>query len=274
MDTAVEHLGSVELDPDSPVPVYYQLFEAVRAHLVGGHFEAGSKLPTERLIAQLLGISRQTVRQAFARLEREGLVHRRQGAGTYVSQPRVESSLRFLSGFTSELAQRGHRVRSRVLDLRLASPPRSVAEQLQLPRTKDSAVMLRRVRSLDGTPAMLETVWLPAELCSPILEMRMEDRSLYSVLRDVLGIVPHRAVERLSATVLDEFEANELDRQPGGPALLIERDTFDADDRPIEAVKSLLRADRFSFKTELDLAAAPASPSELPDNQTPVQGNS
>lgn len=134
--------------------------------------------------------------------------------------------------------------------------------------------MLRRVRSLDGTPAMLETVWLPAELCSPILEMRMEDRSLYSVLRDVLGIVPHRAVERLSATVLDEFEANELDRQPGGPALLIERDTFDADDRPIEAVKSLLRADRFSFKTELDLAAAPASPSELPDNQTPVQGNS
>ncbi len=259
MEQSIERLRAIELDASSPVPVYYQLFEAMRSQLGSGYFVAGSKLPTERAIAELLAVSRQTVRHAFARLERDGLVYRRQGDGTYVSQPRVEGSLRFLSGFTSEVAQRGHRVRSEVLDLRLATPPESVAEQLQLASVKDGAVMLRRVRLLDGTPAMLETVWLPAALCAPILQMRMEDRSLYSVLRDSLGLVPHRATERLSATVLDEFEANELERRPGDPALLVERNTFDETGRPLEAVKSLLRADRFSFTTELDLFAAQTS---------------
>ncbi|MBN9612342.1 MAG: GntR family transcriptional regulator, partial [Actinobacteria bacterium] len=118
---------------------------------------------------------------------------------------------------------------------------------------RDSAVMLRRVRSLDGSPAVLETVWLPADLCAPLLQMKMEDRSLFTVLRDSLGLVPHHATERLSATVLDDFEANELERRAGDPALLVERRTRMADGRPLEVVKSLLRADRFSFTTELDL---------------------
>lgn len=256
MNESIERVAAVELDPTSPVPAYYQLSEALAAQLGREPFLPGSKLPTERAIAERLGVSRQTVRHAFGRLERDGLVFRRQGDGTYVSQPRVEGSLRFLSGFTSELSQRGVRVRSRVLDLRLVTPSAVVASQLELAGTPDSAVMLRRVRSLDGTPAALETVWLPADLCSSLLHMRMEDRSLYSVLRDALGLIPHRATERLSGTILDEFEARELDRRPGDPALLVERSTKDIDGRPIEAVKSLLRADRFSFTTELDLETA------------------
>lgn len=253
MDDAIERLRSVDLDASSPVPVYYQLFEAIRAQLDTGSFTAGSKLPTERAIAELLSISRQTVRHALARLERDGLVHRRQGDGTYVSEPRVEGSLRFLSSFTSELSQRGVRVRSRVLDLRRLAPPSAVAAELQVAHAKDSAVMLRRVRSLDGVPAVFETVWLPADLCAPLLDMNMEDRSLFATLRDTLGLVPHRATERLSATILDDFEANELERRAGDPALLVERRTQMDSGRPLEVVKSLLRADRFSFTTELDL---------------------
>ena len=252
-DETVARLRAIEIDPSSPVPAYYQLFEALRALLGLAPFAPGEKLPTERTIAEELGVSRQTVRHALGRLEREGLVFRRQGDGTYVSQPRVDGSLRHLSGFTSELSQRGMRVRSRVLDLRLVTPPAAIAAQLELPGAGESAVMLRRVRSLDGTPAALETVWLPADRCAPLLQMRMEDRSLYVVLRDALGVIPHKATERLSATLLDEFEASELDRRPGDPALLVERSTRDGEGRPIEAVKSLLRADRFSFSTDLDL---------------------
>jgi len=243
---------AIEIDPTSPVPVYYQLYEGLRSQLGAGPFAPGARLSTERSIAESIGVSRQTVRQALARLEREGLVHRRQGDGTYVSEPRLEGSLRVLTGFTSELSRRGLRVRNRVLDLKLVTPPAAVRDTLGTGPARDSAVMLRRVRLLDGAPATLETVWMPAERCAPLLDIAMENRSLYATLRE-LGIEPHRAVERLGATVLDEFEASELDRRPGDPALLVERTTYDRDDRPIEAVKSLLRADRFSFSAELDL---------------------
>jgi len=243
--------SEIELDPHSPVPVYYQLYEALRSQLGTSEFPSGSKLATERTIADTIGISRQTVRQAFSRLEREGLIFRRQGDGTYVSEPRVISGLRFLRGFTSEIAARGLRVRSTVLDLRLAKPPAAVSEALGMPG-RESAVMLRRVRHLDGIPATLETVWMPADLCTPLLSINMTDRSLYATLRE-LGIEPKAATETLTATVLDEFEAGELEQRPGEPALLVERSTHDADGRCIEVVKSLLRADRFSFTAQLDL---------------------
>lgn len=245
-------MAGVEVDISSPVPAYYQLYEALRSQLGSAPFTPGARLSTERSIADSVGVSRQTVRQALARLEREGLIHRRQGDGTYVSEPRLEGSLRVLSGFTSELSRRGLRVRNRVLDLKLVTPPTAVGEALGIGAVKDGAVMLRRVRLLDGAPAALEAVWLPAGRCAALLEIGMENRSLYATLRE-LGIEPHRASERLGATVLDEFEASELDRRPGDPALLVERTTYDDLDRPIEAVKSLLRADRFSFSAELDL---------------------
>lgn len=245
--------SGIELDSSSPVPAYYQLYEILRAQLGSVQFPSGSKLATERTVAESIGISRQTVRQAFSRLEREGLIIRRQGDGTYVSEPRVEGSLRFLKGFTHELSERGLRVRSRVLDLKLVTPPTAVAASLGLDDAKDGAVMLRRVRSLDGLPVTLETVWLPAELCSPLLSLNMTDRSLYATLRDLLGIEPKHAMERLTATLLDEFEASELDQRPGEPALLVERTTTDTAGRCVEAVKTLLRADRFSFTAQLDL---------------------
>lgn len=246
-------LQEIELDTASPVPVYYQLYEFLHAQLGAEPFPRGHKLPTERSIAEILGVSRQTVRQAFSRLEREGLIFRRQGDGTYVSEPRVEGSLRFLKGFTHEITGRGLRVHSRVLDLRLVRPPASAREALGVGMNRESAVMLRRVRSLDGIPATFETVWLPADLCGSLVEINMTDRSLYATLRDLLGIEPRRAQERLSATVLDEFEAAELDQRPGEPALLVERTSYDENDRCIEVVKSLLRADRFSFTADLDL---------------------
>ena len=216
----------------------------------------GQRIPTERLIADVLEVSRQTVRQALSRLEREGLVFRRQGDGTYVSEPRVETGLSTVNGFTSELSARGLRVRSLVLDMRLVVPPSSVAEELGVDGDTESTVMLRRLRLLDGVPAELETVWLVADRCAPLLELNMNDRSLYATLRDLIGIQPTRATERLTATVLDEFEAHELKQSPGEAAFLVERVTQDADGRPFESVKALLRADRFFFRAELDLAPA------------------
>lgn len=248
-------LSAIVIDASSPVPVYYQIYEALRAQLGTSRMPVGSRLATERTIAEVLGVSRQTVRQALTRLEREGRVFRRQGDGTYVSEPRVETPLNTVSGFTSDLSARGLRVRSSVLDLRLAVPPPAVAEELGVGMSSESTIMLRRARSLDGIPATLETVWLPAAVCKPLLDLNMTDRSLYATLRDVLDIRPAHAVEHLTATVLDDFEARQLAQRRGDPALLVERVTRDTEDRAFESVKAVMRADRFAFRAELDLAS-------------------
>jgi GntR family transcriptional regulator len=277
-DQPEDALAGMVVDPSSPVPVYYQIYEELRSQVGTHRMPVGSRLATERTIAAALGVSRQSVRQALARLEREGLVSRRQGDGTYVSEARLDKALN-VSGFTSNLSARGLRVRSAVLDLRLCVPPPAVAEELGIGTSSESAVMLRRARSLDGVPATLETAWMPAALCAPLLDLNMTNRSLYTTLQERLGIVPAHATEHLTATVLDDFEASQLGQHRGDAALLVERVTRDMDGRNFEFVKALMRADRFTFRAELDLTAEPVVSTEhtalidVPTPDLPREGN-
>ena len=65
-------------------PKYLALADSLRADIASGRYRAGQKLPTEAELGGASGLSRQTVRQAIGTLEREGLLRRKQGSGTYV----------------------------------------------------------------------------------------------------------------------------------------------------------------------------------------------
>lgn len=65
---------------------YQKAAERLRGKILKGVFPPGARLPTERDLCGLLGISRITVRQALDLLEEEKLILRRQGSGTYVSE--------------------------------------------------------------------------------------------------------------------------------------------------------------------------------------------
>lgn len=257
---ATTFLDGVTLDAGTPVPVYYQIQEALRARL--GDLAPGVRLPTERAVAEALGVSRMTVRKAMGRLEREGLLQRRQGDGTYVAERRVMARLRTVAGFSAALGERGRRMTTRVLDLAAARPTAAVRAALLVPDRPDAVIRLRRIRSLDGVPATFESSWLPMADCAALLDVDLTDRSLYATLEQRCGLVPASATEELSATTLDGFEAEQLQQRAGSPAFFVERTTRDGRDRPIEHVASLLRADRFTFSAALDLQVA--APSDDP----------
>lgn len=67
-------------------PLYKQLKEYIRTWIESNRLQPGDKIPTERELARLLGVSRLTVRQAIAELVREGILYRVQGSGTYVAE--------------------------------------------------------------------------------------------------------------------------------------------------------------------------------------------
>ncbi len=74
------------LQPLSPQRLYRQIAEQLRALVAGGEFAAGSRLPAERELAQQLGVSRPSVREALIALEVEGRVEVRMGSGIYVRE--------------------------------------------------------------------------------------------------------------------------------------------------------------------------------------------
>lgn len=86
-------LSIIRLDPQSPTPLYRQIYEAVREAIISRHLEAGVRLPSTRDLAEVLLISRNTVINAIDQLIAEGYLETRAGSGTYVTDELPEDSL-------------------------------------------------------------------------------------------------------------------------------------------------------------------------------------
>lgn len=232
---------------ESATPLYRQFQRGIRCALGQGLLQVGDALPSERDLADALGISRVTIRKGMIGLVAEGLLTQQQGAGTFVS-PRVEQPLALLTSFSEDMAARGMVPGGVWLDqgTGLASPEEALALGLA-PGTPVSR--LHRLRSANGKPMTLERTTVPrAYLPDP---SAVKD-SLYEHLRQS-GHPPFRALQRLRAERLEAESARLLGAPAGSPALYIERRAFLKGGEPIEFSRSLYRGDAYDFVVELRL---------------------
>jgi GntR family transcriptional regulator len=228
-------------------PLYLQLARHVRRLIAEGALEVEQALPAERDLADGFGVSRVTVRKALQELVDEGLLQQRARAGTFVSRGlHVVQALSALTGFTEDMRSRGLEPSSRWLkrSVAVATPDEAMALALQ---PGESVARLHRVRLVDGTPIAIEHATIAARLLPDPESVR---GSLYERLR-ALGHGPHRALQRLSAIVLNAEQARILEVAPGTPALSIERRSFLEDGRPLELMRSQYRGDAYDVIVEL-----------------------
>src|SRR5690625_4050112 len=76
----------IELSKDSREPMYHQLENQIKALIAGGHFQAGTSLPSIRVLSKDLEISIITTRRAYQNLESDGFIQTIQGKGTFVAE--------------------------------------------------------------------------------------------------------------------------------------------------------------------------------------------
>jgi GntR family transcriptional regulator len=225
--------------------LYLQLQDALREAIVGRKLVPNDAIPTERELAEQYKVSRITVRKAIDGLVYEGLLTRRQGAGTFVAE-RVEKSYSKMTSFTEDMLSRGRIPSSQWLSK--TSGTVNPEEALSMGLSPGTIVYrYNRMRFADGTSMGLDYSTVPAD-CLPSLES-VED-SLYSAL-EANGTRPVRALQRLRAVAFNAEQARLLDIPVGSPGLLIERRGFLADGRPAEYTKSYYRGDAYDLMSEL-----------------------
>ncbi|WP_045679287.1 GntR family transcriptional regulator [Martelella endophytica] len=236
------------LDVSGEGPLYRRLKAAIAEAVANGKLERGAALPPERDLAEASGVSRVTVRRAIAELTREGLLTRRQGAGTFVARPveRIEQSLKRLSSFTEDMQARGMKPHSQWLERGLMPASDDEARRLGIAAGTQIA-RLSRIRFADNMPMAIEHSALPQDVLDAPQEV---NGSLYSVLSE-RGRRPVRATERISACVLDDHQAELLAVSPGAPALFILRTAFDAEGRVVEVTGTYYRSDVYDLIAEL-----------------------
>jgi GntR family transcriptional regulator len=239
------------LDHESTTPLYIQLKEHLRMQIEAGVYPTGTRLPSERELAQAFQASRMTIRQALQLLAKDGFITSHPGRGTFVRRPRIAQELRFLTSFTEDMRQRGMTPSSRVICATLDRADEDVAEHLRVAVAAET-ILLSRVRLADGEPLVWEICYLKHRLCPGILEHHdFSQESLYQVLRNVYGLHLIWAEETAGARMPDKEERDVLDLDSHTPVLTRTRVTYTEYDQPVEYVRSVCRSDRYQFRVVL-----------------------
>lgn len=237
----------------------------VRQHVLAEitRLQPNDAVPGERELSAALGVSRMTARAAIQELEADGVVYRRRGAGTFVSEPRVTKNLA-LTSFTEDMRARGMIPATRVLMVEERIAGTRIARRLKI-SPQDPVVYMERVRLADGVPMCFEREWFPADAFPGLAEMDVSG-SLFELLMERYGHVMVHAEQQILATVLEPAEAAQLDAPVGSPALHTRRVSYGRGSEPAELAESVYRSDRYRFeftiKRELDnpSAAQPSPP--------------
>jgi GntR family transcriptional regulator len=210
----------------------------------------GSAIPTERALAFEFNASRTTVRQALADLTVDGRLHRVQGRGTFVAEPKVAQRLQ-LSSYTEDMRAQGREPSSRLLDVDELPADTALAGLLGV-RPGGKVLRVRRLRLADGEPMAIETSHLPLGRFRGLRRHVTGGGSLYQTLREHYGVELGQAEETIETALAGPQEAALLGADVGMPMLLLSRHSFDTGGEPVEWVRSVYRGDRYKFVATLD----------------------
>ena len=116
----------------SPVPMHAQIREILRRRILDGSYAPHSQMPSESQMMASFGVSRITIRQALGDLQKEGLIFKVMGKGSFVAKPKAFQSLSRLQGFGEAMSPSGYETYSLLLSTREVPASLVVAQHLHL----------------------------------------------------------------------------------------------------------------------------------------------
>ncbi|MCW6534064.1 GntR family transcriptional regulator [Sphingomonas lycopersici] len=234
-------------------PLYIRIAAELRAGILSRRWQPGDQLPSEAQLCREYGVSRGTVVRAIEILLQEGLAHRRQGDGTYVSRPSLHRQPGFLTGFSHSVRDQGRVPAHRILGFTRLS-----AAEAQQYGCGGPAVRLSRLRLVDDTPWALHNSVVPEQVAERVPALTADgvellhaaDFSLYQAMEEA-GVHVDHAEELLRARAATPEEAALLGVPSGTALMAINRRAYDAAGRIVELVETNYVGDSYSYETRL-----------------------
>lgn len=242
------------LSRNSPTPLYFQLYNLLRACIVEGKIETGMRLPTEKELAEDFGVSRITAKRSLDELAKQNLVERHRGKGTHVIYRYKPRPMRApLIGMLQEIESMARNSRAVILDCAMLQPPRHVREEFSI-SPGETVLYLERVRERDGIPFAYYRSWTVG-VKKPRNAKIFEKTPRLSYFRQN-GLEISHVKQTISAAAATPEAAQALDLEPGAPLLSLTRRSYKQEEAGEELVDYLLvlyHPDHFQYRMDLTL---------------------
>ncbi|HEY4297634.1 MAG TPA: GntR family transcriptional regulator [Paraburkholderia sp.] len=239
------------LVPLYPQPLYVQIKEALRARIQDGTYPPHSQMPSEHELCAMFDVSRITVRQALGDLQKEGLLFKLHGKGTFVSKPKAFQNVTSLQGFSEAMSSMGYEIVNQLRRFEIVKANRHIAQHLDLPEGAPVAE-IHRVRLLNREPVSLELTWVPEALGKQLANADLVTRDIFLILENDCGVPLGHADMSIGAILADDDIVDALRVEDGSPVLRIERLTHDASGTPIDYEYLYFRGDAFQYQLRVD----------------------
>jgi DNA-binding GntR family transcriptional regulator len=224
------------------IPLYIQLKEKLKKE-IKENFKPGELIPSELKIEQENQVSRITVRKAIELLERENILERKQGSGTYVKEQKILYDANSIGSLTQRLNKQNHKLTTKSIEFEIIKEPHYVKELLKC----ETLLCIKRFRLLNDTPFALMLNYLDYDKV-PNLEESFHIESLYTFLKEQYAIEFYNAEETVEAKNATLEEAKKLAIEKNDALLSLHRLSFDKENNPVEYSDIVIKADMYKHK--------------------------
>jgi GntR family transcriptional regulator len=234
----------------SSVPMHAQIREIIRRRVLDGSYAPHSQMPSESQMMEAFSVSRITVRQALGDLQKEGLIFKVPGKGSFVAKPKAFQNLSRLQGFGEAMSPSGYETFSQVLSTRRVAATEGVARRLDV-KLGTVVFEIQRLRYLNREPISVDQSYFSLAIGERLAQEDLATRDIFVILENDYGLHLTHADVQIEAISADESLARHLRIDEASPLLRIERLTY-ADERPIDFEYLYYRGDAFQYRLRID----------------------
>ena len=224
------------------IPLYVQLKNKLLKD-IQSNYKAGELIPSELKLEKKYEVSRITVRKAIELLERDNILERKQGSGTFVKEQKILYDANSIGSLTQRLSKQNHKLTTKSISFEIIKKDHYIKDLLKC----DTLLCIKRFREMDNMPFALMSNYLDFDKV-PDLKKKFNIESLYKFLKDEYNIEFYNAEETVEAKDSNFEEAEKLEIREGSSLLSLHRLSFDKDNHPVEYSDILIKANMYKHK--------------------------
>lgn len=241
--------NQMQIDHSSGIPLHIQVEKLLRELIDSSKYKNGELLPKEVDLANRLGISRNTVRKSISKLVMEGLLERKKGIGTKVSEKKITTQLKSWMSFTQEMNSKGIAFINYETIIEEVEAPLEVSNALEI-KKNTKVFKLSRLRGTENGPFVYFISWLHPRI--GLTGKEDFKRPLYEILEKDFSILVYLSREDISAILASKEISDKLQINSSDPVLKRVRKVYDPGKRPIEYTNGYYRADKFTYGIDIE----------------------
>lgn len=251
------------IDKASAVPLYIQIQNDITDAISSGDLLPKSQIPSEFELAESYNVSRMTVRKALDHLVTKGVLFRKQGKGTFVTDRTVNYGLSTIMSFSSTLRSAGFTVTTRILNQEIVPAPPNIISKLTL-QPKSQVVFIRRLRFVEEKPSAIHISYLSYPRFAPIFDVDLSKHSLLKTVETIGGLTLSYSRDTVQANASNSEESELLGVPLKSPILVVEGVAYTISGTPVRYTKAIYRGDMFKLNSFNSLESSNALVTTLP----------